>query len=295
MAHNAPPYVCILPQDSNPAHRSNTEYQTLTLPHPVTGQPQLYYWNQTVLCELKLVDFDHERSWFAGNSVVSDGSMHLLTPVDCLFVLLPILQANNQKRDGFNGVYMLLDDLLECDSFPDIYSLRTWPCLATQLELICDTKRITDSEMVYRLNESRALTWLCRKVDQTIDKLANAPELQSVSQNIFFLHNEHSPNATDEKRRVIVDMMGEYLNNEWLERLLASYGGFDQLEHIDRAGRTNSLALDSPEDYMTSRPHPASETPDSPAKKPKLTMAARSLAKANTKGMKSMMSYFSKK
>ncbi|KAJ1976302.1 hypothetical protein H4R35_002757 [Dimargaris xerosporica] len=252
MAHNAPPYVCIVPQPTTPARHSGTEYQSLTLPHPVSGkrrmttvpvdapgQPQLYYWNQAVLCELKLVYFDHERSWFAGNSVVS---------------------ANNQK-----------------------------------LELICDTKRITDSELVYRLNESRALAWLRRKVDQTMDKLTNAPELQSVCQNIFFLNDEHGPNATDEKRRVIVDMVGEYLNNEWLGRLLDSYDGFGQLAHIDRASRPNLLALDSPEDYMTSRPHPASETPNSPAKKTKLSVAARSLAKANTKGMKSMLSYFGKK
>jgi ribonuclease H2 subunit B len=37
------------------------------------------------------------RSWFLGDSVISDGGLYLSTPVDPLFLALPILEASRRQ------------------------------------------------------------------------------------------------------------------------------------------------------------------------------------------------------
>ncbi|KAJ1650479.1 hypothetical protein IWQ61_008733, partial [Dispira simplex] len=70
---------------------------------------------------------------------------------------------------------------------------------------------------------------------------------------------------------------------------------FEVLEKQRQQLPTRVHELDRPEDYTAHRTTAASAGQDSPAKKAKTTTASRSLAKANLKGMKSMMSYFTKK
>ena len=36
-------------------------------------------------------------SWFCGDAVIGDGSLYLATPVDPLFLALPILEASRQQ------------------------------------------------------------------------------------------------------------------------------------------------------------------------------------------------------
>ncbi|KAJ1920523.1 hypothetical protein IWQ60_006981 [Tieghemiomyces parasiticus] len=218
-----------------------------------------------------------------------------MTPVDPLFIVLPILEANSQNRDGFDGVFMMLDDLLDSPEFPDMMFIRELPTIASQLSLLCDIKNITPSEFVFRLSEKKTLDWLEAKVESTLSRLTTDPEFHHVHKDVFFLDAGNDPTATDQKRRVIVDMVGEYLSNEWLDLLLGRFDGFSVLDGRDSQSQTLSQHHDRPEDYVMHAARPLeSSVSASPAKKAK-TAANRALAKANIKGMKSMMCYFGKK
>ncbi|KAJ1974102.1 hypothetical protein H4R33_006864 [Dimargaris cristalligena] len=287
-------YVCIAPQPVDDPSAEAAEFRALQLPHPSTGEPHLFYQQGPQLCELNAVAFNHEKSWFVDNAVQSDGTLHLMTPVDPLYILLPILEINNQNRDGFDGVYMMADDLLESPEFPDIAYLRTLPQLWDQLRLLCDVKQITADESVYRLSEKKATDWLVSKVEAVCETLSTYPDYHHVNKHVFFLDNAANPGYMEKKKQLIVDMIGEYLNNTWLERLLDRYNNFAELEALKNRSGPQYNAQERPEDYASKGPRPTKVDQQGPAKKAKMTPAVRKLAKADTKGMKSMLCFFKK-
>ncbi|KAJ1960715.1 hypothetical protein IWQ62_004119 [Dispira parvispora] len=204
-------------------------------------------------------------------------------------------EANNRKRDGFDGVFMMMSDLLEHPDFPDVTYLQDCPTIESQLALLCDIKPLTDTEKVYRLSEPRVLRWLTTKINSAVTQLTQQARYSQVNHNLFFLENPDDPLTLDRRQQFFADMLGEYLNDHWLDLLLTHYNNFEALEKQRQQLPTRVHELDRPEDYTTHRPTTASSSQDSPAKKAKTTTASRSLAKANLKGMKSMMSYFAKK
>ncbi len=47
------------------------------------------------------------RSWFVGDAVLEDGSMYLCTPVDPLFLALPLLESSRMQVTPHRGYHAL--------------------------------------------------------------------------------------------------------------------------------------------------------------------------------------------
>ncbi|GBG77544.1 hypothetical protein CBR_g23989 [Chara braunii] len=69
---------------------------------------------------------------------IADGSLYLATPVDVIFIALPILEVARMKKGDDAGKFRDLDDVLYVAGFPGYSRLKT--LLEEQLELVCDVQ-----------------------------------------------------------------------------------------------------------------------------------------------------------
>lgn len=63
------------------------------LRHPASNQPAMFVFSPGDLTVQEVLTFDeNKRSWFIDDNVKSDGKMHLSTPIDPIFLVLPYLR-----------------------------------------------------------------------------------------------------------------------------------------------------------------------------------------------------------
>lgn len=63
------------------------------LRHPASSQPAMFVFSPGDLTVQEVLAFDeNRRSWFIDDNVKSDGKMHLSTPIDPIFLVLPYLR-----------------------------------------------------------------------------------------------------------------------------------------------------------------------------------------------------------
>ncbi|KAF8757224.1 Ydr279p protein family (RNase H2 complex component) [Rhizoctonia solani] len=87
-------HIAVLPKEFQEAlERSGSSLRPLQLPHPRTGLQALFVYHGSTMLELHSVTPDAPRSWFVGQSVVSNGNLMLMTPIDPVFILIPFLQT----------------------------------------------------------------------------------------------------------------------------------------------------------------------------------------------------------
>ena len=194
MASTLPSKVFLLPS-AGASGAAPGEAALLTLRHPRTGRAAQYMLLPAsegaasagadggdppaamMLCEVQAgaetVDNGapllQPTSWFIGHRVCSDGALYLATPVDPLFLLLPVLHAARAKASP-------LDQLLDGGGgggggggCPDLKSLRrALPAdPRTALALLCEVNdQYGDDLLLYRLDEGKALRWLVAKAQQ---------------------------------------------------------------------------------------------------------------------------------
>ncbi|KAF8064598.1 rnaseh2b [Scenedesmus sp. PABB004] len=194
-----PPYA-----DAGDQQQPGSGYTLLTLPNPATGAAAQYVLAADRLLEVNRVK--HPAScWLVGDSFVADGGAFLATPVNVVFVLLALLQA--QPEAG--GVFQEAESLLCCEGWPGAQQLLGLARRA--LPAICDVKG-HDGDCYYRLNGQRALAHLRACVAQAGAAFAAA-----------------SPGSVaglgpDERRGYVLHFLREYLSAAWHEALLRSYG-----------------------------------------------------------------------
>ena len=180
--------VLLLPVSPACANRPG-KASILTLSHPRTGRSAQYLLLPVApptttkapeddgtpprmqLCELQAgtetidngAPVRQPASWFTGHRVCSDGALYLATPVDPLFVLLPVLDAARAKACP---LAQLLDS---APRFPDLKALlRALPAdpRASLAQLCAVNDRYGTDLLLYRLDERRALRWLIAKAAQ---------------------------------------------------------------------------------------------------------------------------------
>lgn len=197
----------------------------LSLRHPKTGNPTCYAFINGSLHELHWFKQSY-GSWFVGNYVCEDGGLYMATPVDPIFLLLPIFEEARMKKGDDHGKFRLLDEMMFVRGFPGYQKL--FPIAEDSMLVVCEVKEIGPSKF-FRLNDSKVLAWLCRKVDQL--KLT----LTELDQNYATL---------DEKDTLadIISLMGEYLNDvPWLQ-LLCDHLRLDLQVATRRASTTETLS-----------------------------------------------------
>jgi len=127
------------------------------------------------------------RSWFMGEQVIEDGKLLLMTPVDPVFLLIPIVRA--VYKEGAPANFRPLDDILDDAatvltqdrknvppdlqlSRHDLVKFASMKCVATAMKHLCEVKEITPEISVYRFSMQILVHYLRKKVTRLVS--ANA-------------------------------------------------------------------------------------------------------------------------
>ncbi|KAL7305759.1 hypothetical protein TKK_0002009 [Trichogramma kaykai] len=126
------------------------------LRHPATNQSSMFVFSTGDTTVQEVMTFDeNKRSWFINDTVRSDGKMHLSTPIDPIFLILPYLRKSQQV--------MPLEHVLQDEDYPE--TIRLLKCQNIKLSVIADRKG-DESLQAYKFNEDKTLNWLKKKVEK---------------------------------------------------------------------------------------------------------------------------------
>lgn len=135
-------------------------HDIVPLRHPRTGTKAQYSFNgENELLEVQQVSGE-DHCYFVDNSVMKDGSIFVLSPVDPNFILLHYLDLARAKTDDHPGRFGVLEDALNDAIFPATRLLAK--AKNVRLDKICDIK--DKGDIYIRLNDDKVLEWLGAKV-----------------------------------------------------------------------------------------------------------------------------------
>ncbi|XP_072180432.1 ribonuclease H2 subunit B-like [Diadema setosum] len=274
------------------------------LRHPKTDKGAMFFFSSDGSSVHEVMQFKRPcGSWFINDTVQEDGSLEVVTPVDPVFLLLPYLKKSSQERNKF----MTLDQIVYDEDYPQC--VRLLQCTGiSAVENISEVKGSGDMR-AYRYDETKTLDWLRAKVEQTTACLEGTDiHVGSGAQSMTFVRSTKDQAATDEDyKRYAAGLVSDYLSPE-LSKQMFELLGIKELsakmttktttpvENGDepplKKARLSSGKSEPEEDYSMSF-----KTDDvKQEKKPgKMTAGQRALSKVNTKGMKSISSFFAKK
>lgn len=175
----------------------------LSLCHPKSGHKTCYLFVDGVLQELNWLKQSY-KSWFLGNYVCEDGSIYAATPIDPVFILLPIFEEARLKKGDDPGKFRQLDEIIFIDGYPGYQYL--FPLAENCMQVVCEIKEIGSSKF-FRLDDLKVLAWLYCKVCE-------------LKQTLSMLDQNYA--AQDEKDTLAdaVSILGEYVKDEpWLKLL----------------------------------------------------------------------------
>ncbi|URE46924.1 Ydr279p protein family (RNase H2 complex component) [Musa troglodytarum] len=182
---------------------ANAEGCLLSLRHPQSGKPACYILREGYLQELHWFKQSY-GSWFLGDYVCEDGSLYISTPIDPIFVLLPIFEEARMKKASDQGVFRQLDEILYVDGYPGYQHL--FSVAKDTMNMVCELKEIGSSKF-FRLDNSRVLAWLCCKV-------------QHLKATLLELDKNYTAQEERETLKDVISIVGEYVKDEpWLALL----------------------------------------------------------------------------
>ncbi|KAI8579723.1 hypothetical protein K450DRAFT_241180 [Umbelopsis ramanniana AG] len=296
-------WVAIRPKEPEHAGAS----VSIQAPHPRTGDPSRYVLQQDgVLLEVQKVEAEHKQSWLIGNSVQKNGVLYMMTPMDPLFVLLPVLAETRKKSAESDGRFVQYDSIFsdadDDQRYQSLHRLADIPGLPAQLGHLCDQQEYMKGEFVYRLNEDKTLKWLRLKVEAVADNVEKMPILlQFINEQLFDIDAPQTDTSirSDAYTWAGIQVVSEYITDAWQEKLNQSYSLTNLKSQVEEHKKKQEIQF---QNYVTHDPtefakakREASDLSDQGSKKPKLSAGQKTLAKANIKGMKSLASFFAKK
>ncbi|XP_006460823.1 hypothetical protein AGABI2DRAFT_192416 [Agaricus bisporus var. bisporus H97] len=325
---------CVLPSEavrSLCACEEKVPY--LRLPHPRTDIPSLFLpidngdvaTNQVL--ELQAINPMDSRSWFLGNEVIAgvgftlssihflisfasmtDGKLLLMTPVDPVFLLLPVLSCI-QPNDGSAGQFKPADDMLEEAALrlqeqsqsrkdgrisnEDILRLTNLRCARNALKHICDIKEITEEITVYRYSRERVLDYLRKKVI----RLSTPSTLEKSKTIIRSLAKDGLMEDGNEELlkigqlRAACELVGHYLSPTLRDMLYASYD-FTKLDTFLKSAIDE--AMTSIAASQNKKAGNKTTTEGKKRKAAKGSLGVETLKKVNVDGMAKLSTFFKK-
>lgn len=215
--------VLIAPESQD----SNGEF--LSLRHPKSGNKTCYLLSNGSLQEIHWFKQPF-GSWFLGDYVCEDGSLYTATPIDPVFILLPVFEEARMKKGSDPGKFRQLDEIIFVDGYPGYQKL--FLIAEKSMDLVCDCKEIGLTKF-FRLNDSKVLAWLNCKVNLLEKTLPN-------------LDKNYATRVHSERLADSVSLLGEYLKDEpWLN-LLCSYMKIDTQElAIAEGSRNSSIVIEN--------------------------------------------------
>ncbi|XP_039123222.1 ribonuclease H2 subunit B [Dioscorea cayenensis subsp. rotundata] len=173
----------------------------LSLQHPKSGSRTSY-----MLIDGSLQEFQWFKqsygSWFIGDYVCKDGSLYIATPIDTVFILLPVFEVARMKKGNDAGMFRQLEEILFVDGYPGYQHLM--PTAENCMHLVCEIKEIGSTKF-YRLENSKVLAWLCHKVHHLEAVLAKLDKNYAVREG--------------DQLRDAVFLLGEYLEEPLFQLL----------------------------------------------------------------------------
>ncbi|KAL4192969.1 hypothetical protein AMTRI_Chr06g174550 [Amborella trichopoda] len=160
----------------------------LSLRHPKSGKPSCYLFTDGLLQELHWFKQSY-GSWFIGDYICEDGGIYVATPVDPVFIVLPLFHEARMKKGDELGKFRQVDDIMFVDGYPGYRYLL--PVVSNSLQAICEVK---GELMVNNL----------KLVLPTLDK-------------------NYAVRDEKDTLRDAVSLLGEYLSEEPWIRLLCSH------------------------------------------------------------------------
>ncbi|KAI9021930.1 ribonuclease H2, subunit B [Hyaloraphidium curvatum] len=230
---------------------------------------------------------DELGSWFVGDSVQSDGSALVLSDLDPLFVIVGLLLSRSESSDRF----VSLDDILH----PDDGQQEGLECLGfvhdldTRLKAVCDHRDVPGYGTVFRLNRKRTVAWLEAKVEAILR------ELDSSGVGGSARRGPESTVAPASRARDAIAILSAYIDEGLEKELTDRYKSREPEEvyaYVEPADIRVVKRTAEPLDPENSRE--AKKQAQAKARSG-TTAGVKALAKASTKGMNKLESFFSKK
>jgi ribonuclease H2 subunit B len=283
---------------------SNDSLQSIDLidPHTEELRPYLVSHSETTLYEIQCLEDDYTAFLTSGIVVGRNNYLHVITPVDPLFWVLPQCTIKSSQWQPL--------------SLPPIKDIK--------LETLFSSMNLGEDELVYKFSSEKALGWLRRKQErvQTVMEVKQsnlATKRASAVPSNFQLAEEDMPKTVSpvssqetsvptkntRARDESIQLICSYLNAAWIEAFLTHLNESpDALmdataaENKRRRVSHEMPVVQAAQDWnLMMSTGISTATTEAESKKPpiKVSAAIKRLAKVNTKGMKTMNSFFKKK
>ncbi|KAF9454028.1 hypothetical protein P691DRAFT_798942 [Macrolepiota fuliginosa MF-IS2] len=317
-----PAHFCVLPTEAiQSLSTCDGPISYARLPHPRTGVPALFLpaengedagKDSSRILELQAVNPVDSRSWFLENEVIADGKLVLMTPIDPVFLLLPILFCI-QPTDGSVPQFKPADDMLEEAALAiqqqyqsrkdgqvlsrDVLQFTRLRCARNALKFICDVKEITEEITVYRYSQERTLEYLRKKAVH----LSN-PKIIEISKTIVrslakdgLMEDGNEELLKSGQLRAACDLLAQYLSPAMRDSLYASYD-FTKLDVFlkNAAAETMASIAAIPVNGGKVKTSAKVATEGKKRKAAKGSHGVETLKKANVNGMAKLSTFFKK-
>ncbi|KAG7029739.1 Ribonuclease H2 subunit B [Cucurbita argyrosperma subsp. argyrosperma] len=175
----------------------------LSLRHPKSGNTTCFLYVNELLEEIHWFKQSYS-SWFLGDYVTEDGRLYSATPVDPVFIFLPIFEEARMKKGDDPGKFRQLDDIMFINGYPGYLHLLS--VAEKSMQVVCEVKEIGSSKF-FRLDDSKVLAWLYHKVCQ-------------LKKTLCTLDKNYAAREEKDTLSDAVSILGEYLKDEpWLKLL----------------------------------------------------------------------------
>ncbi|KAJ3762825.1 ribonuclease H2, subunit B [Lentinula raphanica] len=292
----------------------------IRLPHPRSGLPALFFPHQTpstsTICELQAIEPINQRSWFIGDEVVADGKFLMITPVDPVFLLIPILRSFSPK-DGTPGQFRTADDIFEEAAMKleqasskdpiqailakDIATFTALDCCKDALTRICDKQELPPDIVVYRFSATKFVEYMRLKVENllkgnVIDESRTL--VRSLAKDGLMEDGKESLLKAG-RVKIACDLVAQYIPPDLRTTLFASYDFTEldtYLEKLEEERRATAQEVAAKTRKRTVKKEDSKEKVDKrKASAPKPSQGVEKLKKANINGMAKLSTFFTKK
>lgn len=265
----------------------------IKLRHPGSNQPAMFVFSPGNSTVQEVLTFDeNKRSWFIDDNVKSDGKLHLSTPIDPIFLILPYLRKSQQAQP--------LEQCLWDEDFPE--TPRLTQCQNVKLSLVADHKG-DESLQAYKFNEEKTLIWLQKKVERVVDviKQKGIHVSQGAISATYVKSSKLETISEIDYLRYAHGIVSEYLAEDLSKKLAQHLNLPDDMENKKRKLTSPKDNIDekrSKKDMTENESVLKPKTPDSiKVEKPqKTTIGKKELARQKAAaGSKSITNFFKKK
>ncbi|EFA04271.1 ribonuclease H2 subunit B [Tribolium castaneum] len=268
----------------------------VTLRHPNTGESAVFLFSPANNSVQEILTYNEaKRSWFIDETVKSDGKMHLSTPIDPIFLVLPYL------RKYCSSQAIPLDQLLRDEEFPETERLLKSSGLK-YLNMIADRKG--DEELnAFKYNEEKTLSWLKKKTERVAEilKQKNIHVGSGAVSATFVKSSKSESSDSDSHLRYAHGIVSEYLMDDLSQKLLKYLNLPDDPQFNLKRKSTNPLSPNEAKKTKIEEENKSSTSNVLDLSKPEPKSAKSAAASAKDKarakaasGSKTISSFFKK-